>query len=177
MTHDAAVEIPYTLEQGVAALTAALGGQRGLYASLLELSHREEAAIMSGDVAELTRIVDDKEAVIEHINAIETERMTALVAIAAATGIDAQSATLSQIAAQLSEGAAATLVANGVELRVCAVAAREANDRNALLLRSSRELIERWIVYLRSVVIGAMYNAGGTAAGGPVSPRALDRSA
>lgn len=176
MTAGRETDGPFGLIAAAAALTEALAGQRELYASLLALAHREETAIVASDVAELTRIVDEKEALIEHVNALETERVTALVAIASVTGINGEGATLSAISALLDDQAASVLMECGLGLRACAQAVREANERNALLLRGSRELVERWISYLRTALTGALYNAAGATAAGPTR-RAFERSA
>jgi hypothetical protein len=51
-------------------------------------------------------IVGRKEELLDHVRALETERMTALVAIEMATGIAADRATVSAIAARLPSGPA-----------------------------------------------------------------------
>lgn len=164
------------LAQGVAALNDVLTGQRELYRRLLGLASQEQDAIVSGDVERLTALVEQKEELLDHLRAMETERMTALVAIEMATGIDAEAATISAIAAQLPAPAAESLHRAGRELRAEAVALEEAHAVNARLLRNSRSLIDRWVHYLKSVLAGSLYtNDGGTQAvsGG----RTLDRSA
>ncbi len=179
----AAVAAPATdagegaLLDGVRSLHASLDTQRAIYTEMLDLTEREEAAIVCGDVAALTRLVEEKETLIEHLNVLETERMTALVAIASATGIDPGAATLSDVAAHLPRAAALALTESGVELRAQAIALREANDRNARLLRSSRDVVDRWIHYLRVFLSGALYTSGGTTAEAAPARRALDRSA
>jgi hypothetical protein len=103
------------LLHGAASLAASLNKQHGIYASMLDLTMREEQAIVDGDVAELTAIVEEKETLIEHLNALETERMTALVAIADATGIDPEAATLSEVVAHLPPPAGLALTESGVQ--------------------------------------------------------------
>ena len=50
-------------------------------------------------------------------------------------------------------------------------------ERNAALLRSSRDIVDRWIQYLRTVLTGALaYNAEGGLTDA-VGRRVLDRSA
>ncbi|MPZ98536.1 MAG: hypothetical protein GEU80_04200 [Dehalococcoidia bacterium] len=91
-----------SLIDGGEALLAALIAQDELYTSMLGICRREEDAIVSADVATLTALTEEKEQLIEHLNALETERMTALVAIAAATDdLDAGTATLTQLEAVL----------------------------------------------------------------------------
>jgi flagellar biosynthesis/type III secretory pathway chaperone len=165
------------LTAGAGALSEALDAEHNIYTSMLDLTHREEDAILAGDVAALTHLTEEKEALIEHLHALETERMTAIMAIAAATGLNPDEATLSQIAEQLPALAAAELTGRGVELRARAVSLQQANDRNAAMLRSSRDLIDRWIHYLRTVVTGSLYTAGGIPADGALARRSLDRSA
>jgi flagellar biosynthesis/type III secretory pathway chaperone len=177
VTRARAAAVRDALVDGAASLAASLDAQQGIYASMLELTLREEAAIVSGDVAALTRVVEEKETLIEHLNALETERMTALVAIASATGIDPDGATLSDVAAQLPREAALALTESGVELRAQALSLQEANDHNARLLRSSGDVVDRWIHYLRVLLSGALYTAGGVTAESTASHRALDRSA
>ena len=78
----------------VTTLDEVLGTERDLYLSMLSLSTREEVAIVGDDVESLTELVNEKEELLEHLSALETERMTAIVAISAATGLDPETATL-----------------------------------------------------------------------------------
>lgn len=159
------------------ALTETLAEEQQLYAALLELAGREERAIVGGDVRALTEITEEKEHLLETLAALETERMTALTAFATVTGREADEITLTEAASALEETDGALLTRAGEQLRALAVELRGANDRNAALLRSSRDIVDRWIQYLRTVLTGALaYNADGglTDAGGR---RVLDRSA
>lgn len=164
------------LATGAAALSDVLAGQRDLYRRLVGLATIEQDAIVAGDVERLTELVEQKEHLLDHLRAMETERMTALVAIEMATGIAASEATLSEIAAHLPTAAAEDLERVGRELKAEAVALEEAHAVNARLLRNSRVLIDRWIHYLRTVLAGSLYTSEGDSpavAGG----RTLDRSA
>jgi flagellar biosynthesis/type III secretory pathway chaperone len=165
------------LMEGARALEHCLEAQQQIYVAMLELSAREEAAIVAGDVGLLTSLVDEKEQLIEHLNALETERMTALLTLAAAVGTPLEALTLTTVAARLPAAPAASLTETGVQLRVRALALKEANERNALLLRSSRNLVDRWIHYLRTLLSGSLYTASGAAAPAGSGRRALDRSA
>ncbi len=169
------------LLEGVASLTIALEQQRDAYASMLDLAHREERAIVGGDVEALTRLTEEREHVLELLAALESERMTAITSIAAATGRDPDTLTLTRVAAEVSGLAGAgeagtTLTSVGFELRDRAVAVRNANARNALLLRTSRDIVDRWLQYLRSMMSSVLYDAGGRAAEAGRVTR-LDRSA
>jgi len=164
------------LAVGAATLSDVMAGQRDLYRSLLGIANREQDAIVAADVERLTQLVEQKEVVMDHLRALETERMTALVAIEMATGIAAEAATVSEIAAHLPVIAAEELHRVGRELRAEAVALEEAHAVNARLLQNSRTLIDRWIHYLRNVLAGSLYTNDGDSpviAGG----RTLDRSA
>lgn len=159
------------------ALGATLAEEEQLYASLLDIAGREERAIASGDVGELTDLTDEKEQLLELLAALETERMTALTAIAAATGTGVAVLTLTGVASMLEPAQGAALTGAGLELRARAAALKRANDRNAELLRSSGEIVDRWIQYLRTVITSTLsYTAEGSPdeAGGT---RVLDRSA
>jgi flagellar biosynthesis/type III secretory pathway chaperone len=158
------------------ALGAVMTAQRDLYRQMLALAAREQEAIVRGSVEDLTDVVEAQSALMDHLRALETERMTALVAIEAATGIDAERATLSEIASVLPREAAGSLTRTGMDLRAQAIALREAKDLNARLLESSRALIDRWIQYLRSLLTGSIYTAHGSGAAVP-GGRALDKSA
>ena len=73
------------------------------------------------------------------------------------------------------EGAALTEA--GIELRARALALKEANEHNAALLRGSREIVDRWIQYLRTIIAGSLTY---TAEGSPNESgdnRVIDRSA
>ncbi len=164
------------LLEGVASLTAALEQQRDAYASMLELARREERAIVGGDVEALTLLTEEREHLLELLAALESERMTAITAIAAATGRDPAALTLTRVAAEVSGEAGSTLASIGFELRERAVAVRNANARNALLLRTSRDIVDRWLQYLRSMMSSVLYDAGGRAAEAGRVTR-LDRSA
>jgi flagellar biosynthesis/type III secretory pathway chaperone len=157
-------------------LTVALQHESEVYTSMLALAKREQQAIVHGDVVTLTRLTEEKEMLLEHLAALETERMTAIVAIAGATGVDASTATVSGLEAVLPLGEGRQLAAAGAELRETALALRAANERNAALLRSSRDIVDRWLQYLRSLLSSVVYDATGRAdeVGGR---RQLDRSA
>lgn len=165
------------LNAGVEALTATLAEEERIYTSLLTLAGFEERAIDDGDVSELTDLTEQKEQLLEVVATLETERMTALVAIAAATDLETDALTLSRVieAAEPEQGAALTEV--GVLVRARAVALKQANERNAALLRSRSDVVERWIDFLRKVVSGSLTY---TAEGSPQEPdgsRVLDQSA
>ncbi len=161
---------------GVAALATALEQQRDALVSMLDLAHREERAIVGGDVAALTQLTDEREQLLELVAVLESERMTALTAIAAATGTDAAALTLTSVAAGVSGELGAALTSIGFDLRARALAVRNANERNALLLRTSRDIVDRWLQYLRSLMSSVLYDAGGRVAEAARRSR-LDRSA
>ena len=165
------------LAAGAEALTAALHEEQRLCASLLALSAREEDAIVNGDVAVLTTLVDEQEHLLELLAALETERMTALTAIANACGIHVDALTLTQVASLTGGAQGAELQATGDALREAATSLQEANTRNAELLRSSRELIDRWIQYLRNVVTGTLTYTPGGEVHANLASRVVDRSA
>ena len=157
---------------GTSALCHALAEEQQLYGSLLVLTDREERAIAAGNVEQLTRLVDEKEQLLELLATVETDRMTALTAIAAAVGVRPEGMTLSQVAAHVSLEEAEALTQAGMLLRAQAVALREANERNNHLLRSSAGLVERWIQHLRWVIGGSL---AFTADMGTAATRALPR--
>lgn len=165
------------LGAGADALSTVLSHQGAAYGSLLELASREEQAITDGDVGTLTAIVDEQRQLLDVLHALETERMTALTAIAAATGTQLDALTLTGISLMLDREAGEALTACGLTLRAQAEALGRANDRNAQLLENSREIVDRWIQYLRTIVSGALTY---TAEGEPEEAsghRVLDRSA
>ena len=160
-----------------AALTDALREQQSLYESLLQVAGQEERAIVGGDVRALTELTEEKERLIELLATLETERMTAITAIAAATGIDAGTLTITRVASILPAEQAAALTAAGDDLREQALDVKQANDSNAALLRSSSEIVGRWIQYLRTVISGSLtYTAEGSP-GESGGNRVIDRSA
>lgn len=167
------------LHAGVAVLNEVIAAQRDLYRSLIGVASQEQDAIVLGDVERLTALVEQKEELLDHLRALETERMTALVAIQAATGIAADTATLSAIASHLPGEVADELNRAGRELRAEAVALEEAHAVNAQLLRNSRSLVDRWIHYLRTVLAGSLYTPAGdsVASAAGAGGRALDKSA
>ena len=153
---------------GADALASALTEEQELLGTLLDLAGREERAIVGGDVAELTELTDQKEHLLELLATLETERATALTAIAGSSGLRIDALTLS---------AAAALTEAGIELRARALALKEANEHNAALLRGSREIVDRWIQYLRTIIAGSLTY---TAEGSPNESgdnRVIDRSA
>ncbi len=165
------------LRTGTAALVAALTEERGLYGDLVALTQREETAIVGGDVRALTTIVDEKEQLLELLAALETERMTALTAVAAALGQAGAPLEFGDVLAVATSAERDALLAVGAALREQASALQQANDRNAQLLRGSQQLVDRWIQYLRTVIGGSLtYNPHG-AAGTARTTRVLDRSA
>ncbi|MFN8638335.1 MAG: flagellar export chaperone FlgN [Dehalococcoidia bacterium] len=164
------------LLEAVAGLSAALEQQRDAFASMLELAHREERAIVGGDVEVLTALTEEREHLLELIAALESERMTAIVAIAAATGRSVAALTLTNVAAHLPAETGQALTAIGFELRERARRRALGQRAQRLLLRTSHDIVERWLQYLRTLVSSVLYDAGGRAAeAGRVSR--LDRSA
>lgn len=159
------------------ALAAALAEEEGLYSSLLHLTVKEERAIIAGDVEQLTTLVDEKQRLLELIAAQETERMTAITAIAMAVGEDPDTLTLSIIARHAPSSEAGVLMEGGMLLRAQAVALRDANQRNTLLLESSADLVDRWIHYLRTIVGSSLTYTDRGSIEGPSGPRAIDRAA
>ncbi len=159
------------------ALTEVLAEEQGLYASMLELAGREQSALVGGDVRTLTEITEEKEHLLELLATLEMERTTALTAFAAASGHASSDLTLTEAASALGASEGALLTRAGEQLRAVAIELQGANERNAALLRSSRDIVDRWIQYLRTVLTGALaYNAeGGLADAG--GRRVLDRSA
>lgn len=157
-------------------LSAVMVAESDIYRALLSVAGRQQEAIIAGDVAVLTQLVEEQQQLAEHLNALETERMTAMVAIEAATGLDAEHATLSEVAAAMPADAAAELTRLGHDVRAQALALRETHAVNERLLRSSRSLIDRWIRYMRSLLVGTTYQADGDTGSVP-GGRALDKSA
>jgi flagellar biosynthesis/type III secretory pathway chaperone len=164
------------MHAGAAVLGEVLATQRDLYRALIGVASNEQTAIVEGNVERLTSLVEEKEELLDHLRALETERMTALVAIQMATGIEPDTATLSEIASHLPSDTADALNRAGRELRAEALALEEAHTVNAQLLRNSRSLVDRWIHYLRTVLAGSLYTPEGV---GDVNEggRSLDRSA
>lgn len=159
------------------ALLAVMEAQGDLYRALLGLASSEQTAIVAGDVARLTEIIGEKEQLLDHLRALETERMTALVAIEAATGLPADRATVSDLAARMPSTEADLLLRAGRELRSQAVALQEAQETNTRLLEKSRALVDRWLQYLRTLLAGSVYTPDGGSANALPGGRALDRSA
>jgi flagellar biosynthesis/type III secretory pathway chaperone len=164
------------LTGGANGLVAVMESQGDVYRALLGLATSEQGAILEGDVSRLTEIVRLKEELYDHLRALEAERMTALVAIEAATGIAPDQATVSEIASRLPVEHATTLLRTGRELRGQAVALEEAQTANARLLEQSRALVDRWLQYLRTLLAGYVYTPDGVTPSLP-GGRALDRSA
>jgi len=164
------------LAAGAASLTDVLTAQHEAYRSLVSLAREEQAAILVADVERLTLLVEQKETFLDHFRAMETERMTALVAIAMATGLSVETMTLSEIAARLPVAAAESLDRAGRELRAEAVALEEVHAANEQLLMNSRSLIDRWVHYLKSVLAGSIYDSAGNSPEA-TGARTLDRSA
>lgn len=159
------------------ALAGALEEESRLCARLLGVTQREEQAIIAADIKTLTALVDEKEQILELLATLETERMTALTAIAGATGRTAASLTLGGVMELVDGPAQAQLIALSEGLRADGQALEQANARNAQLLRTSSDLVERWVQYLKTVITGALtYNPDGGAQGGGGN-RMLDRSA
>ena len=177
MTSEVSVEMSRgEMHAGAAVLGEVLATQRDLYRALIGVASNEQTAIIEGDVERLTALVEQKEELLDHLRALETERMTALVAIQMATGIEPDTATLSEIAAHLPSDTADALNRAGRELRAEALALEEAHTVNAQLLRNSRSLVDRWIHYLRTVLAGSLYTPEGVT-NANTGGRSLDRSA
>jgi flagellar biosynthesis/type III secretory pathway chaperone len=164
------------LVAGAAELDDVLTAQHEVYRALVSLAREEQSAIIDADVERLTALVDRKETLLDQLRAMETERMTALVAIEAATGLPVDTTTLAEIAAQLPSAPASALDRTARGLRAEALELQEVHATNEQLLLGSRSLIDRWVNYLRSVLAGSLYDHTG---GSPITAggRTLDRSA
>lgn len=165
---------------GIAAaadLALVLAEESRLCAQLLAVTDREQDAITASDVERLTALVDEKEQLLELLAALETERMTAITAIALATGRPADALTITEVADLAAPEERASLLVTGEELRRTGVALAEANTRNARLLEASAELVERWTQYLKNVISRSLtYQQDGTVQG-TQGQRVLDRTA
>src|SRR5207244_8868718 len=107
-----------------------------------------------------------KEHLLELLATLETERMTALTAIAAATGRDASALSLSLVVDLAAPAARDALIATSEGLRTTGLALEQANERNARLLRASADLVDRWVQYLKAVITGSLtYGQDGAAQG------------
>lgn len=165
---------------GIAAtadLALVLAEESRLCAQLLAVTDREQDAIIASDVERLTTLVDEKEQLLELLATLETERMTAITAIALATGRSAEALTLTEVADLATSEARISLLVTGEELRRAGVALAEANARNARLLETSAELVERWAQYLKNVISRSLtYQQDGSTQGSQ-GHRVIDRTA
>jgi flagellar biosynthesis/type III secretory pathway chaperone len=159
-------------------LASVLIEESELCEQLLSVTDREHAAIVSSDIEGLTSLVEEKEHLLELLATLETERMTALTAIALAVGQPADALTLTSIGVIATPGTRAQLLAAGEGLRTTGEALASANARNADLLAASTDLVERWVSYLKTVISStlATYSNDGNAQA-PGGNRVLDRSA
>lgn len=165
------------LRMHAVALAAALDEQRALYVQMEEIAQGQQHALLDSDVNGLTQLVERQEQLIEHLSVLETDRMTAVAAIAAATGRDVDAISLSEIADALPRREADVVRAAGAALRVQAQRAAALNAENARLLRTSRALVDRWIGYLRGMLTRQIaYGADGAVRGTADKARVLDRS-
>ncbi|MFA7250116.1 MAG: flagellar protein FlgN [Dehalococcoidia bacterium] len=160
---------------GADALGAVMSSQHEILRAMRALAEEQQQAIVSGDVHALTDVVEQQRELVEHLDALETERMTALVAIAAATGLDADTASLAAIAATLPLDRASALTRQGQELRDEAITLQQLQDVNDQLIERSRTLVDRWLHYLKTVLSGSLYTASGESGSMP-GARSLDRS-
>lgn len=158
-------------------LAQVLAEESRLCAQLLAVTDAEEAAITTSDVERLTTLVDEKEQLLELLAALETERMTAITAIALATGRTADALTLTEVADLAAPEARSTLLVTGEELRRAGLALADANARNTRLLEASAELVERWTQYLKNVISRSLTYQQDGSAQGPQGRRVLDRTA
>jgi flagellar biosynthesis/type III secretory pathway chaperone len=159
-------------------LASVLIEESELCEQLLAVTDREHAAITASDVEGLTALVEEKEHLLELLATLETERMTALTAIALAVGQPAEALTLTSIGAIATPDTRAQLLAAGEGLRTTGEALVSANARNSELLAASADLVERWVSYLKTVISStlATYSNDGNAQA-PGGNRVLDRSA
>ncbi len=165
------------LREATAALARVLADEGRLYEWLLAIAARERRSITTGDVESLTRLLEEKESVVERHHALETERMTALVAVAAATGGAPQTLSLTEVVAALPADERGAIIEAGVWLHAQAVALREATKRNATLLHHSRELVDCWLQHLRLLVGSRLADTAEWTPGEASGPRALDPTA
>ena len=158
-------------------LANVLREETGLCNELLVITDREQEAIVASNVEVLTALIDEKERLLELLATLETERMTALTAVADAIGQPAGGLTLSIVAESATAEVRAHLVDVGEELRASGIALARANERNARLLEASSELVDRWMQYLKTVISNALtYSQDGNTQG-PTGNRVFDRSA
>ena len=165
------------LSDATGGLCTALSEEARLCTDLLAVTRREERAIIDADIPTLTAIVDEKEQLLELLATLETERMTALTAIAAATGREAATLSISGIIDLVGPQQRARLIALSDGLRTDGQALEQANARNAQLLRMSRDLVDRWVQYLKAMLTGSLTYTPDGSTQGATGNRMLDRSA
>ena len=166
-----------TAHAAAADLAQVLTEESRLCAQLLAVTDAEETAITASDVERLTSLVDEKEQLLELLAALETERMTAITAIALATGRNADALTLTEVADLAAPEARSMLPVTGEELRRAGLALADANARNTRLLQASAELVDRWTQYLKTVISRSLTYQQDGSAQGPQGRRVLDRTA
>ncbi len=159
------------------ALIDTLQEESRLCSALLAITDNEERAIIASNVSDLTALTDEKERLLELLATLETERMTALVAIGLATGRDALALTLTEVAGLVAGADRARLLAVQVTVRAASDALELATRRNSVLLRASRELVDRWVQYLKNVLSGSLTYSPEGASQGEQQSRVIDRSA
>ena len=159
----------------VAELTAVLEQECDVLSALVAVASREELAIAGGDVVLLTQLTDEKERLLEFVATIESDRMTAIAAIAGATGQDPARVTVSSVIAALPGAESLALASAGVAVRLEENSLRFSNERNAHLLRSRHDVVNRWLLHLRSTMSSVLDVSGRRPE--PGSRTRLDRSA
>ncbi len=125
-------------------LISTLEEESGLYEELLVLSQRKTPVIVSGNIAELTKITDEEQVVVDKISALESKRETTTNDIAEVLNRDPESLKLTKLiellARQPEEQKRLSIVHD--RLREAVSNVRRINEHNQDLISHSLEMVE-----------------------------------
>ncbi len=165
------------LDRGQERLLAALRAEEKHCAALLDLTRTEHRALLENDVEAVADLLGRKAHLTRQISRAEAERAASAAEIAGRAGLGGSSVSLTELSGAFPEQARGELTSVQRSIRNKAAELAELNGRNAAMLRTSLDLLSRWVGFLiRSAGGATTYDEGG----GHIEPGqagALDRKA
>jgi hypothetical protein len=127
-------------------------GQQQLYQTLLDLFTAERSAILISDVERLTRIVADKERVLQDVRTIEVERRLITEQLATQIHATPEDLSISRLAALADEPLSAELQKAGRDLQDLVATIQAASERNRSLCLHALQFVNGSIRMITNLI-------------------------
>lgn len=135
------------------------------YRKLIELSSRKTQCIVKNDIEELEKITDEEQLIVDHINALDKDRMATMKQIAKILNTDVSGLKLENLISLLDKTPREQKALAEIHDRLhgTLTQVKLLNERNAELLENAREMVDfnlNLIQAMRTAPETANYNKG-----------------